>query len=186
MVQPTDFKSLSRSEWWIWGMSLRTGQHRQNRRCDWGDDVMLGLMPAVRSYFWIINRCPIIPMGFTKQKTHWNAADGSSCPCCKQMWLWRASCTSCLAMSSEPGCFCCQPELMHCLLFPNPGNTCFFEKPHQHCASLSSVLSPSSMNNATETEAELIILWGCCQNSTLTGILHSWKWSRVWAQLKML
>lgn len=41
---------------------------------------MLGLVPAVRSYFWIFNRCPIIPMGLTKQKTHRNAADGSSCP----------------------------------------------------------------------------------------------------------
>lgn len=113
----------SEQEWWIWGMSLRTGQHRQNRRCDWRDDVMLGLVPAVRSYFWIFNRCPIIPMGLTKQKTHRNAADGSSCPCHKQMWQWNASCTSCLAMSSEPGCFCCQPELMHCLLFPSPRNT---------------------------------------------------------------
>lgn len=33
------------------------------------------------------------------------------------------------------------------------------------------MLSPSATNNAAETEAELIILWSCCQNSALTRIL---------------
>lgn len=152
-------------------MSPRTGQHWQNRRCDWRDDVMLVLVPAVRSYFWIFNRCPIIPMGLTKQKTHWNAADGSSCPCYKQMWLWRASCTSCLAMSSELGCSCCQPELMHCLLFPSPRNTRSLKSLISTLPACPLLLSPSGTNNATETEAELIISWSCCQNSALTRIL---------------
>lgn len=29
---------------------------------------MLGLVPAVESYFWIFNRYPIIPMGLLNKK----------------------------------------------------------------------------------------------------------------------
>lgn len=53
---------------------------------------MLGLVPAVESYFWIFNRYPIIPMGLLNKKK--NSLKCRICPCSKQMCLWRALCPS--------------------------------------------------------------------------------------------
>lgn len=64
---------------------------------------MLGLVPAVESYFWIFNRYPIIPMGLLNKKK--KLVEMQNMPLLQADVPMEGSVPLCLAVPAEPGLF---------------------------------------------------------------------------------